>query len=676
MKKVLLGNLLLMLVLVFSSCTTENPSDLVRDEFIRLSELIPLEYDSDLELPRTRDSFELEYYIDDVLIEDYIVEYELLPENTEYLLKLVITYENVQESYYVRINQKGNQNLIEDEIARILYLIPNEFESNLTLPQARSGFEVVYSIDGVIIENNEIIYELLTEDKNITIALTVFYKEYSDDSEIVVKQIVNEELYYDMMFASLLHDISNLIPSSLVSNTSLPEVSNETADIVYSSDCTNIVRNRIVYNHPLITTQCNLVVTATFSDKTREDSIPFYMTALNDLPKIPAIYITTVDNQAITTKEEYVPGTLTLVIEGESSYSEIDDAVLGIKLRGNSTLFMPKKAFKINFEEKQSLLSDYAEKKWVLLANHVDQTLLRDYLAFSMASKLDMDFVPSYTFVDLYINGEYLGNYLLTDQIEVTNDRVNIEEKTSDIDTGFLVEYDIGLYREGLENSDENYFLIDGIPFVIKSPDFEDEHYIEDQKVFIEDYFNTVLDTLRNGGDYSGLIDEATFIDWFIVNEVFKNVDSGYSSVYFHKDKEGLLKMGPVWDFDISSGVPGYVSPEERGPTGWWTARGDKNVFFYYLMSYPSFRENLKARWNEVYDNSIEVVLQETLYAADLITQSSYNNFELWDIIGKEEEWFTSPEILAIQTYDEQVWFLYDYLKIRIEWLNTEINKF
>ena len=132
--------------------------------------------------------------------------------------------------------------------------------------------------------------------------------------------------------------------------------------------------------------------------------------------------------------------------------------------------------------------------------------------------------------------------------------------------------------------------------------------------------------------------------------------------------------MGPVWDFDISSGVPGYVSEDLRGPVGWWTPRQDKNIFFYYLMDYPSFRNNLQTRWNEMYDSSILSILDEIMDASDMITQSRYNNFELWDIIGKEEEWYTSPEVLELTTYDEQIWFLYDYLEARIEWLNNEIN--
>ena len=568
-----------------------------------------------------------------------------------------------------------NQNdSVDKEITRIANLIPSEFNSDIVLPKASPGFSVVYKIDGIISEDNTIAYDVLSINDEISVEFTVIYGDVNKEFKVSITQTINEQLNKEILFSSIIGEISDIIPISIVSNTTLPIFDNENISIEYSTDCTEIIRNRIVYIAPETTLQCILNIKATFEDQVMEENIPFSMTALEDLPKIPALYITTENNAPILNKEDYVSGSLTLVIEGESEYTEIIDAELGIKLRGNSTLTMPKKPYKIKFEDEQALLSDYAEKKWVLLANHVDQTLIRNYLAFSLASKLDMDFSPSFTFVDVYINDVYQGNYLLTDQLEVSENRVSVEEKVSDIDTGYLVEYDIGLYREGLENTDENFFLIDEIPFVIKSPDFEDDHYVEGQKTYIEDYFNTVLNTLKNKEDYSTLIDESTFIDWFIVNEVFKNVDSGYSSVYFHKDKDGLLKMGPVWDFDISSGVPGYVSEDLRGPVGWWTPRQDKNIFFYYLMDYPSFRNNLQTRWNEMYDSSILSILDEIMDASDMITQSRYNNFELWDIIGKEEEWYTSPEVLELTTYDEQIWFLYDYLEARIEWLNNEIN--
>jgi len=87
-----------------------------------------------------------------------------------------------------------------------------------------------------------------------------------------------------------------------------------------------------------------------------------------------------------------------------------------------------------------------------------------------------------------------------------------------------------------------------------------------------------------NHQEYDTLIDEASFIDWFIVEELFKNVDVGYSSVYYYKDKGGLLKMGPVWDFDLSTSNPGHLQDDLRGPEGWYTSLQYKNIWFYYFI--------------------------------------------------------------------------------------------
>lgn len=570
-------------------------------------------------------------------------------------------------------------NPLYSEFHRISLIIPNEIDSDYNLPEATDALFITYKIDGIELVDSTIIFELGPKDKIITLEIKIEQDDKSEKYVILIKQLGNESLYNEMQFETKFEDtflwVSSNIPVIITSNITLPIIDDDEISINYNVDCTSIIRGRLIYTFPSQTHACNLNVEVTFKGETREQDIPIILSSIEELPRIPEIYITTENNTSITSNVDYVSATLTVVANGLPQIIPLVDIELGIRLRGNSTLYMPKQSYKIKFDDKQRFLSTYREKDWILLANHVDQTLLRDYLAFAMATRLRMGFTPSYRFVDVYINGEYQGNYLLTDQIEVTNDRVDIEENVSDINTGYLIEYDIGLYRIGLENTDENYFLIDNIPFVIKSPQYEDDHYSASHKIYIENYMNNVINTLKNQEDYSSLIDESTFIDWFIVSEIFKNVDSGYSSVYFYKDKDGPLKMGPVWDFDLSSGVPGYLPLELRGPEGWYTARSDKNIFFYYLMQYPSFKANLKERWNEVYHTAIIGVLDQIFVVSDSITYSRYRNFELWDIIGKEVEWYTSPEILELETYDEQIWFLYDYLEARIRWLNEEINK-
>ena len=560
------------------------------------------------------------------------------------------------------------------ELNRLLTLLPEEIEQDTVLPDTLDDFELQYSIDQVVLQNRLLQYQGRQQDYTVYILITLIL-----DSEvttyyfgITMKKLppVTELSVIDQAFL----EINHFFPERMVSNTTLPEVSLQDVLVNYVVDCTEVVRGRLVYTFPEEDQACTLEASVTYQDETETRDISFVMSAYDLLPQIPAIYITTNQNEEINSNEVYVQASMTLDSDENPLFPTIEDASLGIRLRGNSTLYMPKKSYRIKFDEKTKLLSDYAENDWVLLANYTDQTLVRNYVAYHMGTKLEMEFVPTYRFVDLYINGEYQGNYMLSDQIEVTNDCLDIEENTTNIDTGYLVEYDLGLYRVGLENSGENYFLLNGIPFVIKSPNFEDPHYQEAQKEYIETYFHNLYNVLVNKEDYRPYIDLDSWIDWFIVSEVFKNVDSGYSSVYFYKDAGGKLKMGPLWDFDLSSGNQGHLGDDIRGPEGWYTARGDKNIFFNLLMEYESFKIALKARWNEVYDPTLLSVLDDVLRVSDSITHSRYRNFEKWDVIGKNFDWYTAKEVYALETYDEQVWFLYDYLETRLHWLNENIN--
>jgi len=566
---------------------------------------------------------------------------------------------------------------IGDEWDRISSLLPDELTEDFQLPVASDSFEVTYNIKGDAIPNNTLIFEAALTNSIIELTTTIVYKEQSAEYVVTIIQIGNESVFYqaqvNYFFTDIFSQIGAALQNRITSNVTLPMPSEDDATITYTSSCSTIKRGRLEFLFVETDTNCQLNAQVSYRGNTRNQSYAYVVSSIDNLPRIPELYITTNGGAEITSKNEYVTGSLNLTVDSDSPYESLNNAALSIRLRGNSTSVMPKPSFKIKFDEKQFLLSDYEEKDWVLLANFADQTLVRNYLAFQLSDDIGMDFAPKYTFVDVYLNGEYLGNYMLSDQIEVTNDRVDIEENEIDIDTGYLIEYDVGLFRDEV---DENYFTVSGIPFVIKSPDIDDDHYQSGHKTFIRDYVTLVLNTLKSKNDYSELIDEASFIDWFIVNELFKNVDSGYSSVYFYKDKGSKLKMGPVWDFDLSTGNPGHLDDRLRAPEGWYTSRSDKNVFFYYLMQYPDFQQALKERWNELYDTTLTGLLDEVFIAVDSITYSRYMNFEKWDIIGINYEWYTATEVYALKTYDEQVWFLYDYLDVRMKWLDNAINAF
>lgn len=568
---------------------------------------------------------------------------------------------------------------INDEYERIQLLIPSEFTEEFLLPNpSDDSFTFVYRINGVLIVDRIVEYNSQPEDEEISISISIRKGFLTNQYNKIIIQRGYEDpdnrTETDILFDEVFLAIHVHIPDTLTSNLTLPEPSYTGVSISYNVDCTDIVRGRMVYSFPLEDTNCNITANVTYQSETRSRQIPVTMASVNHLPRVPEIHINTNGNVPILNDKAYVGATMTVVKNAFLPFPDITNMPLSIRTRGNSTLYMPKQSYKIKFDEKTRLLSNYAEKDWVLLANYTDHTLIRNSLAFAMANRIKMDFVPFYLYVDVYVNGVYQGNYVLTDQIEVSNDRVNIEENVSDIDTGYLFELDHTLDWIGYEASGQNYFLVDGIPFVLKSPNEFDDHYVSGHLDYIQNYMETVYQTLQNQEDYTDLIDEASFIDWFIVNEVFKNVDSGYSSIYFYKDKGGKLKMGPVWDFDLSTGNPGHLQYELRLPEGWYTARQDKNIFFFYLMQYPDFQQHLKERWNELYESAILPVLDDVFETSDSITYSRYQNFELWHIIGINFDWYTAPEIYELKTYDEQVWFLYDYLKTRIEWLNTEIN--
>lgn len=574
--------------------------------------------------------------------------------------------------------------ILDQEFSHLDTVIPTAMIMDYVLPGLQNeNLTVTYLFqDTTLIEDSIIPYIPAALDFNATLRVTLFYEDISKTKTYTIMMIRDHDLYEEYMhsqsFTIISQEISEKLPDEIESDFTLPVIDYEGASVRYTSSISRIFNNRFIFSFPISPTVVTITAKITYQGDTRSFDFPVTMKGLNQLSKIPTIYITTDNYQAITSKDYYINATFTLVIyDDDLNPTAIMDSVpIEIRGRGNSTFYMPKQAFRMKFETKTSLLFDYEEKDWVLLANFTDQTLIRNYLAYNFANDINMEFAPSAAFVDVYLNNEYVGNYTLTDQIEVSNDRVDIDEHSTAMDTGYLLELDLRMYDwpEGTENVD--WFKIYGVPYVIKSPKTDSEYYTQEQFNYIESYIATVHIALMNGNDYTAYIDESTFIDWFIVEELFKNVDSGYSSVYLYKDKGGLLKMGPVWDFDLSTSNPGYLQDDLRGPEGWYTSLQFKNIWFYYLMKYPNFRLHLKERWNELYDNQIKDLIESVYPISDSIAKSRYENFIRWDIIGKNYEWYTSTEVYNAKTYEEQVKILYDYLLVRSIWMNQEINKF
>jgi len=390
--------------------------------------------------------------------------------------------------------------------------------------------------------------------------------------------------------------------------------------------------------------------------------------------------VKTNDKAAINSKDDYVKGKVSLT---NSAYFDFSERTMKIKGRGNSTWQYDKKPYKIKFDDRISILGMKNAKEYVLLAEHNDKSLMRNYVAHYMSTFLKIGYTLDTRYVNLIINDEYKGLYLLTEQVEVDKNKLNLElnEKA---DSGFLIELERDYTRvlgEGTEG--EDWFRLNNpgtslrnngdqeVYYVIKDPDTEDysKEEVKAKISYYKKYFTEFQESVINN-KYEEFIDVDSFIDYFVLTELMKQVDIGYSSVYINKDTNGKMRMGPIWDFDISSGNGNYYA---YGPKGFWN---DYNPWFDILISNTKFQKAFIKRFNEVMNLYFDKVMSEIDRVNNHILNSALRNFNYWSMFGLDEGKFdpNPTEMKNILSYNGQVKYLKDYLRTRKEWLVTNLN--
>ena len=309
-------------------------------------------------------------------------------------------------------------------------------------------------------------------------------------------------------------------------------------------------------------------------------------------------------------KEHKEPGYIQVVSENGLTY-EYDGALEYIKGRGNSTWKMDKKPYNIKLDKKADLFGMGKSKKWSLIANHGDTSLMRNAIIYSVAGEV-LDYTPKYTPVDLYINNDYMGSFILTTRVEVDDNRVEIDNlddanedanpdvdfdtlplagtrgqysglmegtqkwvdipnNPADISGGYLMEMEIADRYDG----EISGFVSDnGQPVTFKTPEYATENevkYISGVYQNFEDAAMSEDGKNSNGDYYTDLCDVTTFQKFYAINEWASNMDCGLTSTYFYKPQgDDKLYAGPVWDFDIAFGNNDsnrygcdYTNPEE-----------------------------------------------------------------------------------------------------------------
>lgn len=348
--------------------------------------------------------------------------------------------------------------------------------------------------------------------------------------------------------------------------------------------------------------------------------------------ELPVFCVNTKDSQTIESKEDYIECEVS--VSNTEEKFEFQNKTAKIRGRGNTTWEYPKKPYKLKFEEKVDLFGNGKAKTWTLIADYKDESLMRNRLAYTVGAVMEnLEWTTSVKSVDLYVNNEYVGVYLVCEQVETGSNRVDIDESMESVDTGYLIELDERAYLEG--ELDKDYFKVDGMSFALKTPDTEDESFNVDYLNFIKNYVTGSLSALK-GESYDvilSLIDVESFAETYIIHELFKNVDVAFSSFYMYKDSGGKLCSGPIWDFDLSCASNEVITSQydyleqTRTPNAIYAT---ENKFYKYLLSYEEFRQ-LVSNKLEYYESKIKnVINSECDYVLKNESKSFERNFMKW----------------------------------------------
>ena len=260
------------------------------------------------------------------------------------------------------------------------------------------------------------------------------------------------------------------------------------------------------------------------------------------LPNNGIPYVRIIATDSIDT--EYVA--CTIEIAGNGQYEDITPAGARIRQRGNSTrLWYDKKPYRIKLDNKTSILGLPANKDWVLLANYRDQSKFMNAIAFDMARYMgSFPFVNANRFVEVEINGDYMGMYQLTEQIERATSRVDIDT------SGLLLSLDMDDGPELSPDAGNNFYSkVYGMPVAVKYP----KNISAERLETIATDFAT-LEKAIVSADYDNvqkLMDMESFIDFILLQEITRNVElEAPRSMHLYRDDTGKYHMGPVWDFD------------------------------------------------------------------------------------------------------------------------------
>ena len=432
---------------------------------------------------------------------------------------------------------------------------------------------------------------------------------------------------------------------------------------------------------------------------------------------IPAMFLSTASGSVESihkSKDNEEKGRMAML---DAAGSLLYDGELSqIKGRGNYTFTLSKKPYQIKLDKAADLCGLGEAKTWILLANHFDNSLLRNKIVFDLADAVGLSYSSRSQAVDLYVNNDYCGSYLLCEKVEIGNARIDITdlekstEKVNDaaLDTypkygkpdekgknkgyqipndpeditgGYLMELD---YKARYKDEPSGFITSKGQPVVIKEPKAASKAQMEYISAFMQGFENAVFakdgKDSKTGKHYSEFVDMDSLVKKYLVEEIVKNFDANRSSLYYYKpsDKDSVLAFaGPVWDYDIAIG--NYAIPRNqrvKNPKYFVTNSdsGAKHYWFPALYRQPDFKQAAIDIYHESFVPALNVLLGNepsgggdlralSEYAAE-IEASAAMNFIRWPI-------FNSPfwEVETGKNYPENIEYIRAFFEGRMAFL-------
>lgn len=408
----------------------------------------------------------------------------------------------------------------------------------------------------------------------------------------------------------------------------------------------------------------------------------WYSVAFNaSAEELPKLYIDAAVPFEDIDKENWVEASFTLTLGTKEFASGEYEGTGSVKGRGNSSWTYPKKPYSIKLDSKASLLDIPKTKKYAIVPSYYDGSLMRNFITYKVFQGLEgIGYVPKCEFVDVYLNGDYNGIYILVERIDIEKSKIDIEEANADnLTGGYLIEKDV---NGKVDFADDLWF---DCPywanqsrdyFVMKAPEPDDGVLTETMLEYLSDYMQRIHNCIigGDGTNYLDYVDTSSWVDFIIVQEVSKNIDGNMkTSCYMYKlaDDDHLYMTAP-WDFDLAYGRVTwdnasdahndcYDCPPADTADGFMCVNSSNPWMDKLYDAEPAFRSALMERYTEYRHTLIDGMFAMIREQAAYLTVVQAPNYQMWghnfhNGVRSLNEWLTA----RVAWLDSQ-WLIQDY---------------